>query len=163
MDDYQKAYEAGENYLHNEELGKAVQAFGRAAQLQPDRKEPLTKLGMICQENGDLDGAAAFFLKAAHMDYADAYLRLNLGLVFYEQGNLDEAAYVLKRTAELIERGIDETRSLLEEGDALQPDAVREQLHELEVTVADVRELLQEIASKSTGAPDKPLERYQVG
>ena len=152
MPTYQQLIQQGDHFFEQQRLAEAIQAFGLAAQMQPEQKEPLTKLGLICKDMGDLDGAADFFRKVAAQDANDAFVRLQLGLVRYEQGSLAEAEPVLQNAAELIDRGTAAMRADLEAAAPQQEGTIRQQCEELEETADAVRLLIDEIRTEQAAA-----------
>lgn len=141
MPNYQQLLTRGDHLYETADCGEAAQIYGRAVELAPQRKEAYVKLGLLYSDCGDAAAAAGFFQKAADLDPADAFVRVNLGLGLYGAGRLSEAAEQLQAAVHLIESGVAAMRA--GSGDA----AVRAQCAELEETAAQVRALLQEIAA----------------
>lgn len=148
MSTYQQLLEQGDACFDEGRLAEAVHAFGQAAQLMPGEKEPLTKLGLLCKELGDLDGAADFFATVAARDTNDAFVQVQLGLVRYEQENLGEAERHLQQAVALIDQGTSRVREEMAQGQHLDNLLLGQQCAELEETAGIVRELLQEISER---------------
>lgn len=144
---YTDLLQEGERLAQQDRVGEAVQAFGRAAQLNPTGKEALTQLGQLFSDQGDLEGAAAFFQKATTLDDRDAFARLSLGLTLFELARWRPAAMALHQAVTLIEQHVLEVR-LADDADA----ALVAQSVELEETSQEARLMIDECLARHAEA-----------
>ncbi len=80
----------GNDYFDTHQAQKAVEAYGRALELEPNNADVLTDQGVMFRELKQFDKAIANFQKAAQVDPRHVQSLFNLGVVY---------AYDLKDTA----------------------------------------------------------------
>ena len=72
----------GNDYFDSQQREKAVEAYGKALQLQPDNPDVLTDQGIMYRELGAYDKAIANFEKASTIDPKHLQSILNLGILY---------------------------------------------------------------------------------
>ncbi len=72
----------GNEYFDSGQRAKAVEAYGRALQLQPDNPDVLTDQGVMYRELGAYDKAIANFEKASAIDPKHVQSILDLGVLY---------------------------------------------------------------------------------
>lgn len=70
---------------------RAIEAYGRALELEPDHPDALLNLGRLLHEAGDLEGAEARYRAAADADPTSARPRYNLGVVLEDRSAAEHA------------------------------------------------------------------------
>jgi cytochrome c-type biogenesis protein CcmH/NrfG len=74
----------GNAYFDSERKADAVEAYGKALELQPDNPDVLTDQGVMYRELGAYDKAVLNFEKAASINPKHVQSLLNLGIVYAE-------------------------------------------------------------------------------
>ena len=72
----------GNDYFDTHQSKKAIEAYGRALELEPDNPDVLTDQGVMYREAGMFDKAVANFQKASQLDPKHAQSLFNLGVVY---------------------------------------------------------------------------------
>jgi cytochrome c-type biogenesis protein CcmH/NrfG len=72
----------GNDYFDSQQREKAVEAYGKALQLQPDNPDVLTDQGIMYRELGASEKAIANFEKASTIDPKHLQSILNLGILY---------------------------------------------------------------------------------
>jgi tetratricopeptide (TPR) repeat protein len=72
----------GNRYFDSQQLEKAVEAYGKALELEPNNPDVLTDQGVMYRELGALDQAKANFEKASTIDPKHLQSLLNLGVLY---------------------------------------------------------------------------------
>jgi Flp pilus assembly protein TadD len=86
---------------------KAVSAWRRALEIQPDYPQTHNALGLMRARAGDIQGAESEFRQTVSSDPDNAEARYNLGLALVRLNRLDEAAVELKEAIALNPRYTD--------------------------------------------------------
>jgi cytochrome c-type biogenesis protein CcmH/NrfG len=74
----------GNQYFDSQQREKAVEAYGKALQLEPDNPDVLTDQGVMYRELGAFDKAIANFEKATTIDPGHLTSLLDLGVLYAE-------------------------------------------------------------------------------
>ncbi len=72
----------GNDYFDTRQSQKAVEAYGRALELQPNDPDVLTDQGVMYRDLGNFDQAIANFKKASKIDPKHVHSLFNLGVVY---------------------------------------------------------------------------------
>jgi tetratricopeptide (TPR) repeat protein len=80
---------------------KAVAAYERVLELDPDRSDALVNLGLLLHESGDAAGAEAHYRRAVEVDSSDATAAFNLGVALEDLGRAREALDAYRRAITL--------------------------------------------------------------
>lgn len=72
----------GNDYFDTEQAQKAINAYGKALEIQPDNPNVLTDQGVMFRKVGWFDKAAANFEKAHKLDPKHLQSLFNLGIVY---------------------------------------------------------------------------------
>ncbi len=94
------AYGEGASYLQLGSLDKAVEAFDRAINLNPDLADAYNAKGVIFTRRREYDEALKLYQKALTLNPSDAGIRLNIVLTYHLQGRRDEALKEYRRVLE---------------------------------------------------------------
>ena len=83
----------GNEYFDSGQRAKAIDAYGRALELQPNNPDVLTDQGVMYRELGVYDKAIANFKKASTIDPKHVQSMLNLGVLYAQDlKDYDKAA-----------------------------------------------------------------------
>ena len=93
---WQAAYNLGTAFLAQGNMAEAIQAYHRAAQLNPQDADIHFNLGLACKRAGRLEEARQSYLCAMEIAPDDAEVHYNLALVHKALGCKDEAITALE-------------------------------------------------------------------
>ncbi|ACG74292.1 Tetratricopeptide TPR_2 repeat protein [Anaeromyxobacter sp. K] len=83
----------GNDYFDSRQAQKAVEAYGRALELEPNTPDVLTDQGVMYRDLGNFDKAIANFKKANEVDPKHVQSLFNLGVVYlHDLQDADKAA-----------------------------------------------------------------------
>jgi cytochrome c-type biogenesis protein CcmH/NrfG len=83
----------GNDYFDSRQAQKAVEAYGRALELEPNNPDVLTDQGVMYRDLGNFDKAIANFKKANELDPKHVQSLFNLGVVYlHDLQDADKAA-----------------------------------------------------------------------
>ena len=81
----------GSAYRAKDEVGKAMESYKRAAEINPNFADPFVGLGAIYLESEQIEEAINYFKKAIEINPEQIAAHLNLGLTYEVNGQIDEA------------------------------------------------------------------------
>lgn len=87
----------GNLYFDTGNYDKAITAYNKAVDIDPENPDVLTDLGIMYRRTGDLSKAIQSFKKAQEMDPSHQMSAFNMGIVFfYDMKNVDDALAIWK-------------------------------------------------------------------
>lgn len=72
----------GNDYFDTRQSQKAIEAYGRALELEPNDPDVLTDQGVMYRDTGNFEQAIANFKKAAKIDSKHVHALYNMGVVY---------------------------------------------------------------------------------
>lgn len=82
----------GNDYFDSRQSQKAIEAYGRALELEPNNPDVLTDQGVMYRDLGNFDLAIANFKKASTIDPKHVHSLFNMGVVYaHDLKNAEEA------------------------------------------------------------------------
>jgi len=99
-------YELGSTYMALGEHDKAVDAFKRAAEIDPSNARALTGLGKAYEAQGDYDKAIDYYRKAIMTDPENMEAYYNLGSAYKDAGRTEEGLKEIENIKEEVARKI---------------------------------------------------------
>ena len=94
-------FRLGVIFAERGELKKAIAAYRKAIELNPNYDCAYNNLGVALRRQGKLDDAIAAYRKAIELDPNDAFPYNNLGVALRRQGKLDDAIAAYRKAIEL--------------------------------------------------------------
>lgn len=113
--DARKAWQEGKQHLFEKRHQKAIEAFSRATQLDPDFQPAYVWRGVARQEIGQRQKALEDFTKAIELDPTDNYALEQRAKLYREMGQLTKAQADEERAAQLREKNREQFRRNVEE------------------------------------------------
>ena len=110
----QTQFELGNTYVQASDWPKAVEAYRKAIELDPNYQTAYANLGVVYYQQGQFDLAASQYEKALELDPNDGEVAYNLGALYLQQALATGDAPDLKR--------LDQAIAQLEHVQALDPD-----------------------------------------
>lgn len=110
----QAQFELGNTYVRANDWTKAVQAYKKAIELDPNYQTAYANLGVVYYQLGQFDLAASQYEKALELDPNDGEVAYNLGALYLQQALATGGAPDLER--------LDQAMAQLEHVQALNPD-----------------------------------------
>ncbi|MBN2473826.1 MAG: tetratricopeptide repeat protein [Pirellulales bacterium] len=92
---------AGNEYLRHDDLDGAMEAYGKALELNPKSAEALCNLGICLSTKGMLDQAESHIGRAVALRPEDQDMQLNLGMVLARQGRCQEAVTRFRKAVQI--------------------------------------------------------------